>query len=123
MNIMIVVISAFGLVAQRIIENVVIVEKKKDEDGTQKNGAKMTREEFHNKVKCDENYIGWHNGHELADKLYDDFESRTCENCKWCDKEDKSKNEMHYCGHPCDDMDVFTYMPLGFGCNQFERKP
>lgn len=43
----------------------------------------MTRNEFHEQVECNADYRGWHNAHELADKLYDDFETRTCENCKY----------------------------------------
>jgi len=34
----------------------------------------MTRQEFHNEVKCNPDYLGWHNVHELADKLFDEIE-------------------------------------------------
>ncbi len=42
----------------------------------------MTRDQFHEKVKSDPNYIAWHNAHEMADELYDEIEINTsCEGC------------------------------------------
>ncbi len=35
----------------------------------------MTRKQFHDLVKCTDNYIGWHNVHELADQLFDSVEA------------------------------------------------
>lgn len=43
----------------------------------------MIRDEFHNEVECDPDYLGWHNAHELADRLFDSVEKdTTCNGCK-----------------------------------------
>ena len=48
----------------------------------------MTRQEFHNEVKCNPDYLGWHNVHELADKLFDEVgKDTTCDGCKYQPKE------------------------------------
>jgi len=39
----------------------------------------MTRDEFHEEVKCNSDYLGWHNAHELADKLYSSVKGRKCD--------------------------------------------
>ncbi len=58
---------------------------------------------------------------ELAvDKIYDDFESRTCENCKHNTYEAEFK-------HNCDHDDVFDsyegecLIPYDFSCNRWEK--
>ncbi len=33
----------------------------------------MNREQLHKEIECNDNYLGWHNAHELADKLYNNF--------------------------------------------------
>lgn len=53
----------------------------------------------------------------LIDEIYDDFESRTCENCKHGEYEKNIKgiycSFVNYCGS--------DYMEKDFGCNKFER--
>ena len=82
----------------------------------------MTRNEFHKKVKCNESYIGWHNAHELADELYDEFENRTCENCKYF-KEGEDITHICTIGNSCgvDEYGVPTVL-MSFGCNEFKEK-
>jgi len=59
----------------------------------------------------------------LIDKIYDDFESRTCENCKWSnDIVSKCLNEKN--GQDLID-DAWIYMQIeeGFTCGKrFERR-
>ncbi len=44
----------------------------------------MTRDEFHNEVECDSDYLGWHNAHELADRLFDEVgRDTTCNGCRY----------------------------------------
>jgi len=48
----------------------------------------------------------------LIDEIYDDFEHRTCENCKYyniCSVQEAIDNSRYI-------------RPLDFGCNKFERK-
>ena len=57
----------------------------------------MTREEFHNEVKCNPDYLGWHNAHELADKLFDEVEkAKSCDGCIYEPK--KGENYPEECG-------------------------
>ena len=73
----------------------------------------MTREEFHEEVDSNADYIGWHNAHELADKLYDDLDKMTCENCKHNFIDGIKEDYCHMNEQPvCDD----------FGCNRWVSK-
>ena len=58
-----------------------------------------------------------------VDTIYDDFESRTCSNCKWgLEIEDK---EILLCGTAvCLGLDDYGQYVVtkDFGCNKFERK-
>ena len=59
-------------------------------------------------------------GFDLLNKIYHDFESRTCKNCKY------SKTDtinLTYCYCPTSELSS-TNKPLHptFGCNQFKRK-
>ena len=57
----------------------------------------MTRDEFHNEVECSIDYTGWHNSHELADKLFDELEiDTTCNGCRH--KPEKGDNYPEECG-------------------------
>lgn len=64
----------------------------------------MTREEAKELLKKDNRYgIDW-----IIDDIYDDFESRVCENCK------------HKTNRECNT--IIDYFGKDFGCNKFERK-
>ena len=58
----------------------------------------------------------------FIDKIYDDFENRTCENCKYY------KEEESYCKNEENEVfefDNYKKMKVPdwkFGCNRFERK-
>lgn len=56
---------------------------------------------------------------ELLDEIYDDFESRTCENCKhW------NANTKHKLVGSCSASENFRGGCLkNFGCNKWEAKP
>jgi len=58
-----------------------------------------------------------------VDKIYDDFESRTCENCKFYGAEHERISHPNY--RTCINTDSFTYMQEPHyedGCNKFKRK-
>ena len=60
----------------------------------------MTRQEFHNEVKCNPDYLGWDNVHELADKLFDEVgKDTTCDGCIHKPKE--GENYPIECGTCC----------------------
>ena len=50
----------------------------------------------------------------LIDKIYDDFESRVCENCEYYSRIGSCENKESYC------FDQLVYDD--FGCNRFERR-
>lgn len=56
----------------------------------------------------------------VINKIYDDFDSRICENCKFFDIKDIDSNGFSYC-----DLGVKTSYKdcvcKTFGCNDFER--
>lgn len=71
----------------------------------------------------------------IVDKIYDDFESRTCENCIYGTQETAInsftnkyvKTNKYKCYHiPTDSIIThksgFHWNPKDFGCNKFERK-
>jgi len=64
---------------------------------------------------------------DLVDKIYDDIESRTCENCKHYEMY-MPQNNMHdqYNRMDCTANDagqnIVSYPPPTFGCNKFERR-
>ena len=81
----------------------------------------MTREEAKaelTNLKKEEEYSLYYLTHQLLDDIYDDFESRTCENCKFLNR-DTGKS-----------YSTCTELPLNmgadtiteFGCNWFKRK-
>ena len=57
-------------------------------------------------------------GYRLIDKIYDDFESRTCENCKY--NIATANEDIMWCNNSdaLEDFEVFA----NFGCNKFERR-
>lgn len=55
---------------------------------------------------------------DLVDKIYDDFESRTCENCKHSIKEAKKFSDVLFCGYAL----KFAQVKKDFGCNEFKSK-
>ena len=52
------------------------------------------------------------NINDFIDIIYDDFESRTCENCKRCQDEVCVNSDSLLCA---------DFVQPGFGCNKFER--
>ena len=63
---------------------------------------------------------------EVIDMIYDDFESRVCENCKYAEKIIGCPCCHH--GFMCKNKSVIMYhaesmrVSSDFGCNKFERK-
>ena len=56
----------------------------------------------------------------LVDRIFDDFESRVCYNCKFSEKS-TINSELIFCMH----YDLYMFddsIPKDFGCNKFERK-
>ena len=70
----------------------------------------MTREEAKEELwqRGNINTLGKVDANEIIDKIYDDFESRICKNCK--------HYESDWC---CDNAFVVDEI---FGCNRFEPK-
>lgn len=64
--------------------------------------------------------IAWtHDIESFVDKIYDDFESRTCENCEYIDY----RGLWPYCG--ASDSNVYDILEQDvhtFGCNKWETK-
>lgn len=54
----------------------------------------------------------------FIDKIYDDFESKTCENCKHFD------SHSSVCFEPkiCEDNSGYVRITKDFGCNKYEPK-
>jgi len=91
----------------------------------------MNREEAKELFRKDKNAYGYANAPMTKiDEIYDDFESRTCENCKYYYL-DGAPN-LYICnilpieGELLDDNGFivrgFFYPEKDFGCNKFERK-
>ena len=64
---------------------------------------------------------------ELKNKIYDDFESRVCKNCKWFEfkKEERFWDEelIGYCKKSELWNGVYKRIEIDdFGCNRFERR-
>ena len=84
----------------------------------------MTREEIKAEAQWELDYDadkGRYNSScsvmEYIDIIYDDFESRTCSNCKYC--EYLKTTESYMCiNNKCN----AKWITLDFGCNIFERK-
>lgn len=66
----------------------------------------MTRAEAHSSFYCIE---AGTDGIELVNEIYDDFKSRTCENCKQLEAFDY-----------CPALENCIAEPQVFGCNKFE---
>ena len=64
------------------------------------------------------------NVYDFINKIYDDFESRTCENCKHAKKVIGCPCCHH--GFECSDITRYSNSPVrvdsDFGCNKFKRK-
>ena len=56
--------------------------------------------------------------YELIDRIYDDFESQTCDNCKHSIKEAKKFSDVLFCGYAL----KFAQVKKDFGCNEFKSK-
>ncbi len=58
----------------------------------------MTRQEFHDEVKSNPDYVSWHSVHELADKLFDAVgKDTTCNGCKY--EPERGENYPEECGN------------------------
>ena len=70
----------------------------------------MTREQAKERIP----HLGCYNGDvfRVIEAIYDDFESRTCENCKW------------YINRGCGKIieNCIFPLPYNFGCNKWEKK-
>ena len=78
----------------------------------------MTREEAKN--------TGWMQGSRkgldnIIDAIYDDFESRTCSNCKHYHRRIKTGSEG-FCNNSNNLECEYIYNDLEFGCNKWEQK-
>ena len=82
----------------------------------------MTREEAH-RIAYEDLDSMYHSTwiKVVVDDIYDDFKSRTCENCKWL-KERNPFNKPIFPRHKCTHADViYMCTDKDFGCNKFER--
>ena len=59
---------------------------------------------------------GLYDNEEVINKIYDDFESRTCENCKYY--EFISSVDSYFCTNK---ESSAKFVSSDFGCNRFER--
>ena len=77
----------------------------------------MTREEAIEKSNAQLRHYGNptnFEGQDIINKIYDDFQRSTCENCKWFDRIGSCSNEESAL------FDQLTWD--SFGCNKFEPK-
>jgi len=60
----------------------------------------------------------------LIDKIFDDFESRTCENCKHWDEDDTGYGyKLGYCEKDVGNgFTIDNVTQHSFGCNRWEQK-
>ena len=82
----------------------------------------MTREEAKDliEIEYDDYYYCCDSNHcSVIDQIYDDFESRTCENCKHAQNTTVSDMENGYLD--CNKLYVEGFLEQGFGCSLFER--
>jgi len=108
----------------------------------------MTREEWHEEIDCRTDYIGWHNAHEMADKMFDKLEimflgiektakiqhelmiTAEARGVRKCEEEFKSmvcENCKWYNGWYCKEPYlIYKFDGMAdhkdFGCNKFVRK-
>ena len=80
----------------------------------------MTREEAISHIRLILSYDGSfdeYDAENLVNKIFDDFESRVCKNCKFFVMDNYGKYCEKFNGedNPCDIRE-------DFGCNRFERK-
>ncbi len=76
-------------------------------------GTSLTREEAKESINTSYDEDEHYENMDAIDFIYDDFESRTCENCI-CFKTPQYKSSF------CDKIN--HVVPIDFGCNKFERK-
>jgi len=82
-------------------------------------------------------YVEFNEADRLLDEIYDDFENRTCENCKhWKQYENdeygkcvnkKINEDFLDTEGECNELNYYDCYPVfepikNFGCNRFERK-
>ena len=68
-------------------------------------------------------YFDENDYHKHIDKIYDDFESRTCKTCKWFDIDESIDPNKHFgwCNNK-ESCCVSNICTLSFGCNKWESK-
>lgn len=82
----------------------------------------MTREDRKSKnaINYPASVLTWLN--EVTDSIYDDFESRTCENCKHYSRHGDRYIEFFDCTVLDGIVAIVDRPPKDFGCNKFERR-
>ena len=83
----------------------------------------MTRDEAINGICNIRNNISFEISKVVVNKIYDDFESRTCDNCKWFDIDESidPNNHFGWCNNK-ESCCVSNICTLSFGCNEWESK-
>ena len=87
----------------------------------------MTREKAKKKLlKCNYNRGAWHNKYtreQIINKIFNDFESRTCENCIYFKRDiaEYGEYEGKCLANIISEQDLST-VKEDFGCNKFERR-
>ena len=76
----------------------------------------MNREEALRVVNRNYPYGYSQTNNDLINKIYNDFESRTCENCRYFKPSHKA-----YKYAACEEIGYVT-VPNDFGCNKWEQK-
>ena len=64
-----------------------------------------------------------------VDEIFNDFESRTCDNCKYCEEDSNDTDVWIECRNPLSEMEHTSLLSdagypniVDFGCNKWEQK-
>lgn len=82
----------------------------------------MSREQAHDNIPRIDNYMAWGIIHDTIDCIYDDFESRICDNCKYFTFENEIIGTCQkgiYDKQLCSSED---HLVSSFGCNKWKSK-
>ena len=81
----------------------------------------MTREKIKKYIEEKFAFLAISDAFMVVDKIFDDIESKTCENCKYHQSYSEDTLNIDGCNDTyCNRIGVNT--PSYFGCNKFERK-
>ena len=70
------------------------------------------------KQECEEEWAKYEYDEDIIDRIYNDFESRTCENCIYLGTDKYASGLLD-----CNLLTIIDFYKLkDFGCNKFERK-